>query len=36
VEWVPLASIPELIAAGEIWNAGSVAALPLLLLRRGA
>jgi 8-oxo-dGDP phosphatase len=34
VEWVPLASIPALIAAGEIWSAGSVAALPLLLMKR--
>jgi hypothetical protein len=33
VEWVPLASVPALIAAGEIWSAGSVAALPLLLMR---
>jgi 8-oxo-dGDP phosphatase len=31
VEWVPLASIPGLIAAGDIWNAGSLVALPLLL-----
>lgn len=36
VEWVPLASVPGLIAVGEIWSAGSVAALPLLLLRRPA
>ena len=34
VEWVPLAAVPALIAAGEIWSAGSVAALPLLLMRR--
>jgi 8-oxo-dGTP pyrophosphatase MutT (NUDIX family) len=31
VEWVPLASIPALIAAGDISNAGSLVALPLLL-----
>ena len=22
MEWVPLSSVPQLIAAGEIWNAG--------------
>jgi 8-oxo-dGTP pyrophosphatase MutT (NUDIX family) len=33
VEWVPLASVPGLLAAGEIWSAASVAALPLLLMR---
>jgi hypothetical protein len=32
VEWVPLASVPGLLAAGEIWSAASVAALPLLLM----
>jgi hypothetical protein len=32
VEWVPLASVPALIAAGDIWNAGSLTALPLLLV----
>jgi 8-oxo-dGDP phosphatase len=31
VEWVPLASIPALIDAGRIWNAGSLTALPLLI-----
>ena len=36
VEWVPLASVPGLIAAGEIWTAGSVAALPLLLMARAS
>jgi hypothetical protein len=34
VEWVPLASVPGLLAAGEIWSAASVAALPLLLMKR--
>ena len=34
VEWVPLASVPGLLAAGEIWSAASVAALPLLLLMK--
>ena len=33
VEWVPLASVPGLLAAGEIWSAASVAALPLLLMK---
>ena len=33
VEWVPLASVPGLLAAGDIWSAASVAALPLLLMR---
>jgi hypothetical protein len=32
-ERVPLASVPGLLAAGEIWSAASVAALPLLLMR---
>lgn len=30
-DWVPLGSIPGLIAAGEIWNAGSQVALLRLL-----
>ena len=30
-DWVPLGSIPGLIAAGEIWNAGSLVALLRLL-----
>jgi hypothetical protein len=34
VEWVPLASVPGLLAAGEVWSAASVAALPLLLMKR--
>ena len=32
MEWVPLASVPGLIAAGEIWNAGSLVALMRLLM----
>ena len=31
MEWVPLASVPGLIAAGEIWNSGSLVALLRLL-----
>ena len=31
MEWVPLASVPGLITAGEIWNAGSLVALMRLL-----
>jgi ADP-ribose pyrophosphatase YjhB (NUDIX family) len=30
-EWVPLVSVPPLIAAGEIWNAGSLVAVLRLL-----
>jgi 8-oxo-dGDP phosphatase len=33
VEWVPLASVPALIDAGQIWNAGSLTTLPLLLAK---
>jgi 8-oxo-dGDP phosphatase len=33
VEWVPLASVPQLIDAGEIWNAGSLVALSRVLLK---
>ena len=32
MEWVPLASVPGLIASGEIWNAGSLVALMRLLM----
>jgi hypothetical protein len=32
VEWVPLGSVPELITAGKIWNAGSLVALMRLLM----
>jgi ADP-ribose pyrophosphatase YjhB (NUDIX family) len=34
-EWVPLESVPGLIAAGEIWNAGSLVALLRLLTMDG-
>ncbi len=34
-EWVPLGSVPGLIAAGEIWNAGSLVALLRLLTMDG-
>jgi hypothetical protein len=34
VEWVPLESVPAMIAAGEIRNAGSFVALSRVLLRR--
>jgi 8-oxo-dGDP phosphatase len=32
MEWVPLRSVPELITAGKIWNAGSLVALMRLLM----
>lgn len=32
IEWVPLASVPGMIAAEEIWNAGSLVALLRLLM----
>ena len=32
MEWVPLASVPGLIAAGEIWNSGTLVALLRLLM----
>jgi 8-oxo-dGDP phosphatase len=31
MEWVPLASVPALVAAGEIWNSGTLVALMGLL-----
>jgi 8-oxo-dGTP pyrophosphatase MutT (NUDIX family) len=34
VEWVPLESVPAMIDAGEIWNAGSLVALSRVLLKR--
>jgi hypothetical protein len=34
MEWVPLASVPGLIAAGEIWNSGTLVALLRLLAAR--
>ena len=33
IEWVPLASIPRMIAAGDIWNAGSLVALLRFLMK---
>jgi len=35
MEWVPLASVPGLIAAGEIWNSGTLVALLRLLMPQG-
>jgi 8-oxo-dGDP phosphatase len=32
MEWVPRGSVPELITAGKIWNAGSLVALMRLLM----
>ncbi len=34
-EWVPLGSVPGLIASGEVWNAGSLVALLWLLTMDG-
>jgi ADP-ribose pyrophosphatase YjhB (NUDIX family) len=34
-EWVPLGSVPGLIATGEVWNAGSLVALLRLLTMDG-
>jgi 8-oxo-dGDP phosphatase len=33
IEWLPLASVPELISAGQIWSAGSVVGLLSMLAR---
>jgi 8-oxo-dGDP phosphatase len=33
MEWVPLGSVPGLIAAGQIWNAGSLVGLSQLLMK---
>jgi 8-oxo-dGDP phosphatase len=35
VEWVPLDSVPGLIAGGDIWNVGSLAALLRFLMKDG-
>jgi 8-oxo-dGTP pyrophosphatase MutT (NUDIX family) len=35
-EWVPMASVPGLIASADIWDAGSLVALLRLLVMRGA
>lgn len=32
MEWVPLPSVPGLIAGGEIWDAGSLVALMRFML----
>ena len=31
MEWVPLASVPELVAEGKIWSAGTLVGLLLLI-----
>jgi 8-oxo-dGDP phosphatase len=35
MEWIPLASVPQMIAAGDIWNAGSLVALLRFLMKDG-
>jgi hypothetical protein len=35
MEWVPLGSVPALIAAGDIWTSGSLVALMRLLMPDG-
>jgi 8-oxo-dGTP pyrophosphatase MutT (NUDIX family) len=35
MEWVPVASVPELIRAGKIWNSGTLVALMGLLTLGG-
>jgi len=32
VEWVPLALVPQMIDAGEIWSAGTLVALSRVLM----
>ena len=34
IEWVPLSSVPELIASGQIWNSGVLIGLLGLLARK--
>jgi hypothetical protein len=34
VEWVPLASVTQMVDAGEIWSAGTLVALSRVLLKR--
>lgn len=34
VEWVPLASVPAMIDAGEIWSSGTLVTLSRVLLKR--
>jgi 8-oxo-dGTP pyrophosphatase MutT (NUDIX family) len=35
MDWVPLSSVPGLIAKGDIWHAGTLVALSVLLSARG-
>jgi hypothetical protein len=35
MEWVPLASVPTLIAAGDIWESGALVAVMQVLLQEG-
>ena len=35
IEWVPLSSVPELMASGQIWNSGVLIGLLGLLARKG-
>ena len=35
MEWVPLASVPGLIAAGDLWESGALVALMQVLLQEG-
>ena len=35
MEWVPLASVPGLIAAGDIWESGALVMLMQVLLQEG-
>ena len=34
IEWVPLSSVPELMASGQIWNSGVLIGLLGLLARK--
>jgi hypothetical protein len=34
MEWVPLASVPQLIDSGDIWNSGTLVALLRLLTKK--
>jgi hypothetical protein len=34
IEWIPLASVPELIASGQVWNSGVLIGLLGLLARK--
>jgi 8-oxo-dGTP pyrophosphatase MutT (NUDIX family) len=34
IEWVPLASVPELVASGKIWNSGVLIGLLGLLAQK--